>query len=1328
MSDEVDLPLVTGKDVESMNSMQDRLLNKWSKFYSCYQHIINKGNEYYINYCKHMLSRSGDIESNPGPYISKKKLAINMINVIITIILILIIINKMKIAVEGKQTSILATITSQGMNMVSNELVRQWKRTNHKISHKSSAAYLILLILLSNDVGVNPGPVQTCSCSVCGTNSNQTPEVFCEDCNLPYHLKCIIKGNENIETLDQSFEWVCRQQSCKPNHYIGKMQQPHISPNKYDILLKSPNPKARKTNQKRMKTKPSNSAKTKSNERKLSDRNLLSELPKISCKDYVGKELCNSCLTTIASNSRAVKCKSCDRWTHEKCCDINKQEYKKLKNCKNSKWNCKKCRFSETTTNTYFSKKLCTENQLPDEWDDIVKNKRKEEEIIIHFNCRSIIDKADEVIDIANKIKPAIIFLTETWLDESCPLGTAVPENYTIIRKDRSSEFKQKYGKTNGGGVAILVRKGVKLNIVNSFKNEENEILWCNLKMKKTKHLIALIYRASYTDLLNPDVEGSTELEDLIQQTLDTNLIMIGDLNCDTLNTESTPESKRLMNITEEYELKQLIDKPTRFCESTATTIDHIWVRDEKLIRKAGTCEGISDHCGIYGYIREVDCTTESENIRRRSFKSFNIEEYRNDIKLLIQESNFRQAMEQKDVNLAFNSWIEALQKAANKHAPWKTFKPKQDQKKIPWFCPELEDLTKTKNMYLKLYRMYNRAEDKDLYRIAKNKQTHLARKSKREYYTKKINDYVGESKKMWSILKEVTNQNYKEDIRPDIVNISTANRFNDFFAKVGITVQNKLNINISPPKPNKEGIFKFKDETTEKIEKLINRIKPNVATGHDELSARLIKAALPVILEDLKDLVNLSYKTKIFPDHLKKATVKALHKKGGNNDPSQYRPVSILTIISKIFERSAVDQLVDHYNKHKLLNAKQHAYRKFHSTTTCLFELVETARKHIDNGNLVAIASLDLSKAFDSLAHNLILKKLNEMGLNETATSWVQSYLTNRKQTVRIGNIESGEQIVESGVPQGSILGPLLFITCTNDIAEALEEYDIFCYADDMQIVIQGKSVPLLGKELESAIRKANNYYNKNSLQCNPTKTEVMLLGTKIRLSKADQLTVKTTNGIETKLLTGEKSLKILGVHIDDSLDWNKHTSLVKQRATNSIRNLHRINQLIPMKQRRILYNSLVTPHFSYADTIWGNCGAANCKKIQLAQNFAAKSMLGLSKFSSSTQALKKLELMPLSEKRKINTAVQVKKSLSGKAPENLQKLYQNQMIRSDTRAAARGDLNYPKHRLQQYQQGPLYASIKHWNAIPENLRDLNLTCFKRDLQKYMTTKYIEM
>lgn len=316
-----------------------------------------------------------------------------------------------------------------------------------------------------------------------------------------------------------------------------------------------------------------------------------------------------------------------------------------------------------------------------------------------------------------------------------------------------------------------------------------------------------------------------------------------------------------------------------------------------------------------------------------------------------------------------------------------------------------------------------------------------------------------------------------------------------------------------------------------------------------------------------------------------------------------------------------------------------------------------------------VALAALDLSKAFDSLAHNLILKKLDNLGLNETATSWISSYLLNRKQTVKFGKIESEEATVESGVPQGSILGPLLFISCTNDILEELEEYDIYNYADDMQIIIKGKNVNELGKKLEVAISKANNYYNNNSLLCNPTKTEVMLLGTKIRLSKAQKLVVKVKNGEEIKYLTGEESLKILGVHIDQSLDWTKQTSAVKRRAVNSIRNLHRINKIIPMKQQRILYTSLVTPHFSYADIIWNKCGTANCKKIQQAQNFAAKSMTGESKYSSATQALKKLELIPLSEKRKINEAVLVKKSLADQHTTDVQQPEKQEGNQSSTK-----------------------------------------------------------
>ena len=459
---------------------------------------------------------------------------------------------------------------------------------------------------------------------------------------------------------------------------------------------------------------------------------------------------------------------------------------------------------------------------------------------------------------------------------------------------------------------------------------------------------------------------------------------------------------------------------------------------------------------------------------------------------------------------------------------------------------------------------------------------------------------------------------------------------------------------------------------------------------------------------------------------------MKHIHKKGDNNKPEQYRPISILPTISKVFERSAVDQLMNYLVKNRLLNKFQHAYQKNHSTVTCLFELIETIKSYIDQNYMVAMAAMDLSKAFDSLAHNLILEKLDKVGMNATATNWIESYLTNRKQSVRLNKTLSNQQPVESGVPQGSILGPLLFIITTNDISDALKQYDISIYADDMQILVKGTEMKTMQTELETAIKQANQYYNKNSLLCNPTKTEVIIFGTEKQLKKKKMLQIQVEGENEKgeneiKTLKGEKHMKILGIYLDQNLNWNKQTSFTKQKATNSIRMLHRINYCLPRKQQRILYNSLVVPHFSYGDIIWSNLSQTNSRKLQLAQNFAAKSMLGAKKHSSSTEALKKLELIPLYQKRQIHLAVHVKKSLEGHTSDNIKNLYQSQVNNNITRAGTRGDLTYPKHKLEQYSKGPFYSSIKTWNSLPPNLRDNNLNNFKTELQKHFVKKFTE-
>ena len=1265
---------------------------------------------------------------NLKPYIQRKNskknkpASTNTTHLLLYILSLIIIINKISTAtnssVISSTTSIALLNTAEKLEALHSLSKLKSLRTksikfNQKQAHK---VLIILMILLSNDVQQQPGPHPQEVKEYVGTS------LQCTTCN-----SWTIITEETINNIrDGDFEWICPTPMCSPNHQPLSYQVTlTTSPNRYRILADQENGNIHTYQTKLPIKEIPKQDKSYPTEEESQNHELLKELPKISPKEYIGKDLCRKCFKEVRVHHRAVLCDQCNTWIHLKCSDMTTTVYNKNKTLESFKWVCNVCRVAEEPPEvTKFCKNKCSPEQLPETWDDLSKQIKKNEEIIIHFNARSIVEKGDEIQEICLKLKPALIFLTETWLDESCPKGTAVPEGYTIIRKDRSEEYKQLYGKTNGGGTAVIVRNGINMKKHSTLNKDDNEILWCTLTMKGKRHLFGLIYRAEYTTLLNTDGEGNTEMESLLQATQDYNLILIGDTNCDTSDSAPSKQTQTLLKITEEYGLHQQIKKPTRFNEKTETTIDHIFTRNQDLIKKTGTCEGISDHTGIYCIVNKEIDTKDDEEVRCRSFKNFDETQFQDDIVKHVNESSYNQHIMNKDVNSAFNTLLEVIKTVADEHAPWKHFKRGNKNKHIPWFNQELKDITERKNMYLKLYRLYRNPEDQQAYRAAKNKQTHTKRALKRQYYKEKIQNYDGDSKKIWSVLKQETSLDYREEITPDIINKDTANTFNNFFANVGIEVQRKLGINMETPDLSRTGDFKFRKETEERIEYLIKRIRPDVATGYDEISSRLLKAAAPSILTNLKDLINLSYETQIFPDALKKANVKALHKKGEYNNPAQYRPISILTTISKVFERSATEQIMDFYTKNNKLTTRQHAYRPHHSTTTCLFELTEAALKYIDEGYLVAIAALDLSKAFDSLSHDLILQKLLDMGIDGTAVKWIQSYLHQRKQVVKFGKIESDEELVESGVPQGSILGPLLFITCTNNIEEEMKDFEIFSYADDMQILVKGKTITELETQLETAIKTANSYYNRNSLLNNATKTEIMLLGSKQRLDKTRGLKVKVNEEGKQKYLYGEPYLKILGIYIDQSLNWNKHISHVKKKAVNSIRNIHRANKLLPMKQRRVLYNSLITPHFTYGDIIWNKCGRTNQNKIQQAQNYAAKSILGLNKYSSSQAALKKLDLLCLSQKRDIHAAVFVKKALDEKAPIEIQAKYNNQQRPSSLR---QGRLQTPRHRTTLYETGAYYSSLQIWNSTPQDIKQTSLTQFRTKLQKHKLQQHAE-
>ena len=388
-----------------------------------------------------------------------------------------------------------------------------------------------------------------------------------------------------------------------------------------------------------------------------------------------------------------------------------------------------------------------------------------------------------------------------------------------------------------------------------------------------------------------------------------------------------------------------------------------------------------------------------------------------------------------------------------------------------------------------------------------------------------------------------------------------------------------------------------------------------------------------------------------------------------------------------------------------------------------CLTELTNIIYEGLDKGQIVGMASMDLSKAFDSISHSHLLQKLSDMGLHKNAISWVKSYLQYRKQKTRFKNVTSEESTVTSGVPQGSILGPILFLCFTNELANSFPEASVLSYADDSQFIVLGKKIETVKAKLEQVIAKAEKWYKSNSLMSNPTKTEVIIFTQNNNL-KMPTITCYE-DGKKANLQISD-NLKILGVFIDKNMSWSTHVTKLRNKTIGIVKHLHRINKLLPMKTKLQLYDSLVASHLNYADIIYSGCSQADKLKLQTVQNFALKSIIGMKKSDSSTEALKTLKYLNLEEKRRIHEAVFTYKIIEGegKMPQNLTAEYSHLQACPNHRAATKGTLNIPIHKTTKFKSSVLYRTVKTWNDISGDMKKKKQDSFKTSLQAEMIHK----
>ena len=756
--------------------------------------------------------------------------------------------------------------------------------------------------------------------------------------------------------------------------------------------------------------------------------------------------------------------------------------------------------------------------------------------------------------------------------------------------------------------------------------------------------------------------------------------------------------------------------------------MDHIWLSNSEKCLESGTVKGFGDHLGTFITLNKKLEKAKAKKIKIRNFKKYNPENFNKDLKERLDMTNISDLLTDDLVNEATEKFSKVLRDTLDKHAPIIEIIPGQKKKYVPWYNEELKKKLQYRKDLLADSLNHGKFFYKDRLKNVTKEINMIKKLLKIDWIKKEIENYNGDVKKLWKLIHFIMgNQKTKDITEPEGLNQMTVDDHNKYFATIGHELQKQLDIDMDQQITTNfdYASFDFKNETVSSINKLIDSIKKDVATGIDCIPAKILKDSKHTISPILCDLINKSYKTKTFPDILKIASIKPIFKSGDKNKISNYRPISILPVLSKIFERSAAMQLVQYFEKYKIFNKNQHAYRPQHSTITCLFDIINYTHEQLDNKNYVSIVSLDLSKAFDTINHDLLLTKLQNLNLNQNSVEFLRSYLQNRKQFTKFSNLISKEEKVISGVPQGSILGPLLFLCFVNDLPNCFQNICKFsAYADDTQLIVSAKNLPELKTKIENVIQIAEKWYCRNGMKNNAGKSEVILISKKpIKTQKFTVLENDTPKIVETK-----KTIEILGVIIDQTLSWTKQINIMKKNAIDTIRKVHRINRFIPRKLRLTLYKTLISPKFNYADIIWGGCKKKDSLKLQYAQNFAVRSIAGKHKYCSAKETLRELQLLNLENRRKIHESVFLHKSLLGKTTKKIEETYKNHLPKLNTRRSSQQKFNLPRHNFSKFKKSPIYRSMQTWNKLPKNLSYGNIKKHKGEVQNYLMQEQLKI
>ena len=513
-----------------------------------------------------------------------------------------------------------------------------------------------------------------------------------------------------------------------------------------------------------------------------------------------------------------------------------------------------------------------------------------------------------------------------------------------------------------------------------------------------------------------------------------------------------------------------------------------------------------------------------------------------------------------------------------------------------------------------------------------------------------------------------------------------------------------------------------FKDITADDIFKCIDDLSTNKSSGLDDIKTSLLKLASPHICSSLSYICNLSLTSSEFPNDWKKAKVTPIYKSGNHCNLENYRPISILSVVSKILEKCVHNQLYYYLTSCNILSNCQSGFRANHSTSTALLDFQDYILNNMDKGIVTGVIFLDLKKAFDTVNHNILLSKLKHYGINGKVLKWFKSYLSQRSQTVSIGSEFSDFKNIDIGVPQGSILGPLLFIIYINSLPEHIN-CKVVMYADDTSLLLSSKDPKNLEHMLNYNLNNIAKWFSANELTLNIKKTKFMIFGSSHMIKNFKDISVKYNGTI----LEHVQEFKYLGVTLDSTLSWDCHVNIVNSKISKKIGVIRRVKHLLPQSSLSMLGSALVLPLFDYCSSVWNNCSKLNLASLQTQQNKLARIILGADLYTPIDDMLNDLNWSRLNKRWDIAMYCLIYKCLSNLAPAYLSSQfdYTSSIHSYPTRYQCSASLVLPRNSSRSGQRTFHARAVKMWNTLPPEVRlnfsSVSLSVFKRNVRLFL-------